>query len=270
MARIRSLKPGIFQSPQVMNLSMGARLLFVGLITQACDQGRGTADARSLRAAVFPGDDCSSAEVDAWLGEIEAQGLIVVYDGPRLGRLYALPTWNRHQRINRPTPSHYPAPPNFPDQEEPCKDSSLNTHGVGSESSVGIGEEGEEGKEGGSAPARPPLTDRRRTMAAEIAAGCNAAREWDAFLDHRAASGELPEDWDAAWRSWLRKVRRFGPAGGTVDQAQADEATEKAWKAAREYGQSVGFRPPHGRESPAVYRTQVDLWKLEARMRASA
>ncbi|MEN9419175.1 MAG: hypothetical protein RI988_2795, partial [Pseudomonadota bacterium] len=35
MARIRTVKPEVWMSPQVMNLSAHARLLFIGLITQA-------------------------------------------------------------------------------------------------------------------------------------------------------------------------------------------------------------------------------------------
>jgi hypothetical protein len=54
MARIRTLKPTVWLSPQIMNLSHGARLLFIGLITQADDEGRGIADIRRSRPSIFP------------------------------------------------------------------------------------------------------------------------------------------------------------------------------------------------------------------------
>lgn len=111
MARIRSIKPEMWLSPQVMNLSFGARLLFVGLITQSDDQGRGVADARRLKAAVFPGDDVTSAQVGEWLDAIAAEGLAILYEADGHGRLYWLPTWHLHQSINKPKPSNYPAPP---------------------------------------------------------------------------------------------------------------------------------------------------------------
>jgi hypothetical protein len=114
MPRIRSIKPEIFISPQVMNLSRDARLLFIGLITQADDEGRGTADPRKLKAAIFGGDDdISAACVVDMLAEIEGQTLCVTYDanGQGHGRVYALPSFTEHQYIQRPKPSVYPRPP---------------------------------------------------------------------------------------------------------------------------------------------------------------
>ena len=80
MARIRSLKPELWLSPQVMNLSHSARLMFVGLITQADDDGRGLADVRRLKAAIFPGDDITTQQVSAWLAECKDQALAALYD----------------------------------------------------------------------------------------------------------------------------------------------------------------------------------------------
>jgi hypothetical protein len=114
MPRIRSIKPEIFISPQVMNLSRDARLLFIGLITQADDQGRGTADPRKLKSAIFGGDDdVTTARVLELLAEAEGQGLCVTYDanGQGHGRVYALPSFTEHQYIQRPKPSVYPRPP---------------------------------------------------------------------------------------------------------------------------------------------------------------
>lgn len=112
MPRIRSIKPEIFASPQVMNLSRDSRLLFIGLITQADDDGRGVADPRKLKAAIFGGDDdISSARVLKLLAEIESQGLCITYDGNGHGRLYSLPTFREHQYVSHPRDSRYPAPP---------------------------------------------------------------------------------------------------------------------------------------------------------------
>lgn len=110
MARIRTIKPGIWLSPQVMNLSHVARLLFLGLITQADDHGRGIADARKLKASIFPGDDITSADVLKMLDELQGQSLAVLYEAEGHGRLFELPSWERHQRIDKPGRSTYPAP----------------------------------------------------------------------------------------------------------------------------------------------------------------
>jgi hypothetical protein len=142
MARIRSLKPDIWLSPQVMNLPVEARLLFIGLITQADDKGRGTADPRRLKAAVFPGDDVSVSQVADWLDKIATQRLAVLYENDMHGRLFALPTWGRHQSISKPKESPYPPPlTSLPDE-------SGTSPGLFHDESRGNGGEGngEEGK----------------------------------------------------------------------------------------------------------------------------
>ena len=112
MPRIRSIKPELWLSPQVMNLSHGARLLFLGLITLGDDHGRGNADIRKLKAAIFPGDDVLTATVREWLLECSNQRLAVLYSAEDFGELYALPTWDAHQYVPKRAPtSRYPAPP---------------------------------------------------------------------------------------------------------------------------------------------------------------
>lgn len=109
MARIRSLRPEVWDDEAVGSVCRDARLLFVGLITQADDEGRFRARSALLRARVFPYDDLTAAEVDAWLDALHAAQLIVLYevDGERFGYL---PGWRQHQRIDKPSPSRLPAP----------------------------------------------------------------------------------------------------------------------------------------------------------------
>jgi hypothetical protein len=110
MARIRSLKPEIWMSPQIMNVEHSTRLLFIGLITQADDEGRGTADPRRLKASIFGGDDVTSSNVRRWLDELAAQALIILYETASHGLLYELPSWRSHQKIDRAKKSTYPPP----------------------------------------------------------------------------------------------------------------------------------------------------------------
>lgn len=94
----------------MMNLSHSARLLFIGLITQADDDGKGTADARKLKSVIFGGDDVTLAEVKGWLAEIETQRLAVLYEVEGYGDLYLLPSWKLHQYVQKRQPSRYPDP----------------------------------------------------------------------------------------------------------------------------------------------------------------
>jgi len=109
--RIRSIKPELFSSPQVMNLTVPARFLFVGLICHADDEGRGSADLRRIKAAVFPGDESLSLEqLGRWLAELVREDLAIVYLSEKHGHLYCLPSFNSHQYIQKPKPSGYPGP----------------------------------------------------------------------------------------------------------------------------------------------------------------
>jgi hypothetical protein len=194
MPRIRSIKPEIFVSPQVMNLSRDARLLFIGLISQADDEGRGTADPRKLKAAIFPGDDdIPSASVHALLAELEAQALCVTYDGNGHGRLYALPSFREHQYIQKPKKSSYPGPPNGSDHGNVQEQSDTSTGGsdrIGSDrmDRKDLTRARAEGEQPGDNSGRRALAsdgkkpadrkeeiERNRRKAAELAAGLAAA-----------------------------------------------------------------------------------------------
>lgn len=114
MARIRTIKPEFFTSLTIANLTLEARLTFVGLWTHVDDEGRCVDDARLIKAAVWPLDDRVSADVERDLTQLTEYSLILRYKVG--GRSYlAVRSWREHQRINRPTPSKLPAPPETPD-----------------------------------------------------------------------------------------------------------------------------------------------------------
>lgn len=108
--RIRTLKPEIWADEKVGDLSHGARLLYVGLITMADDEGR----LRELPAAIvghiFPYDNVSAPKAGRWLAEIANSKMIVRYvvEGKRY---LALSGWAEHQRVERANKSELPPPP---------------------------------------------------------------------------------------------------------------------------------------------------------------
>lgn len=112
MARIRTLKPELWQDEAFGVLSHEAQLVFIGLITQADDEGRLTGNPARLRAMLFPYRAEMPAEhVDGLLDELDDAGLIVRYDDEE-GRKYVfLRSWTIHQRISHPKPSPLPPPP---------------------------------------------------------------------------------------------------------------------------------------------------------------
>ncbi len=108
MARIRTIKPTFWGSRPVAELSRDARLLAIGLISFADDDGRFLAATAAINGFVFPNDDIAPAKVRRWMDECVASGLVHEYgDGIRYG---CFPTWHEHQVINRYTPSTLPEP----------------------------------------------------------------------------------------------------------------------------------------------------------------
>lgn len=109
MARIRSIKPSFWSDGRVADLSRDARLLALGLISFADDEGRFLASVAAVSGNVFPHDDLPAARVRKWLDEVERVGLVELYTAN--GREYGVfPRWCRHQRISHPAPSIIPAP----------------------------------------------------------------------------------------------------------------------------------------------------------------
>ena len=109
MARIRTIKPEFFTSLVVADLPIHARLTFIGLWTHCDDEGRCVDDARLIKAAVWPLDDRTARDVEGDLQALSEHSLILQYTVSGL-RFIAIRGWSEHQRINRPTPSKFPAP----------------------------------------------------------------------------------------------------------------------------------------------------------------
>jgi len=112
----------------------------LAMLTQADDEGRLVADLGQLRLVAFGYDlDITDVKVSELLAEIAAVGLIRRYrvrDVP-----YAcFPSWRDHQRIDRPTPSKLPPPPELRSTRTRRKLAEASTRARG-------GSEGSEGKE---------------------------------------------------------------------------------------------------------------------------
>ena len=106
MPRIRTIKPEYWTSEQVVELSLEARLAFIGLWNFADDWGRHPASARSLKLRVFPGDNI---DAEALVEELVANGLVFEYEADR-GRFWQVLGWFRNQRIDRRGAPRHPHP----------------------------------------------------------------------------------------------------------------------------------------------------------------
>jgi hypothetical protein len=107
--RIRTLKPEIWEDEAVGRLGPWERLLYIGMITMADDEGRLRALPGAISGHCFPYDDVAPAKVRRWLEVVNISGLVLLYHSEGTDYI-EIKNWTRHQRINRPTPSTLPAP----------------------------------------------------------------------------------------------------------------------------------------------------------------
>jgi len=105
MARKRMIDPNIWDSPSFANLSVLAKLIFIGMISNADDEGRGRANANYLKSKIFPYDcDMRSEDIESALDEI-AKNASVLFYLHRGCEYYSFERWKRWQRVDKPQPS---------------------------------------------------------------------------------------------------------------------------------------------------------------------
>ena len=97
MARARNIKPGFFRNADLVELSMEARLLFIGLWTIADRSGRLEDRPKQIKMEIFPADN---VDCDACLRDLASTGMVVRYEVA--GKRYLQVTnFSRHQNPHR-------------------------------------------------------------------------------------------------------------------------------------------------------------------------
>ena len=110
MARKRMIDPSIWQSEDFSKLSYFSRLVFIGLFSNADDEGRGRANPAFLKSAIFPYDDgLRVADIEKSLNEIAAHMSTTFYTHDEK-EYYIFDHWADWQKIDRATQSKFPPP----------------------------------------------------------------------------------------------------------------------------------------------------------------
>ncbi|AWB84817.1 hypothetical protein [Corynebacterium liangguodongii] len=262
MARIRSIKPEFWSSPKIGELDPYWRLLFIAMWNWADDFGRGTCEPRELMGFAFPhDDDMTVGEFRRGLGGIHRVFGVKFYRVA--GRsYYVIPTWERHQKIDkRAKASKYPAPdegePFDPEtwqvtsesgnpaesSEEPAESSGEPAESSGgySESSVleqgnrGTGEQGNRGTDTLD-QASPDLERARATDPSKL----NRVLEPDPAESIPDTSRGYPDGFERWWATYPRRVGKrkafeawYRAIGTRVNIGDLQAATERfaAWHA---------------------------------------
>lgn len=151
MARIRTIKPEFWDSPDTAKAGPWSRLLFIALWNWADDYGRGTANMKELEGFAFPNDSVfadrsgNTVQFRDIVAEVSDCFGVMFYEVS--GRpYYAIPSWEEHQRNERRSKgSKYPSP-EVRDlvAEIPCnvaEDPNVSVTGTGEEGNRGRGEQ---------------------------------------------------------------------------------------------------------------------------------
>ena len=142
MARNRTIKPKFFDDVKIGRISRDARLLYIGLWVFADDVGVVPGDSIWLKSRVFPYDQIQVQQFEKWMNELVINGFICLlsYKGERF--IY-LPTFTRHQVVNRPNYEDLNIPKDLLDKEKDkihraITKQSLNNHGIITEASFTV------------------------------------------------------------------------------------------------------------------------------------
>lgn len=175
--RYRTIKPDLGDSRDIAKVSREARYFFVLLLCWLDDEGRAEWSPKLYSGLMYAHDeDVDAKAVTGWMQECTQAGLLIHYavDGEEY---IAAPNFTKHQKVERATPSEFPAPPTHrhldedsPKPQEPLGDDSPHPHRGLTEGSptphrhldedsptregVGVGEGKREGDKLASQPAR--------------------------------------------------------------------------------------------------------------------
>ncbi len=247
MSRIRTIKPQFFTDDDVGALTPLARLLFIGLWTEADREGRLEDRPKQIRARLLPYDD---ADMDALLAELERGRFIVRY-AVEARRLIQVRSFARHQHVHIKEPASTIPPPLDGNDANPvpapCEAGSgtvpeSGEHRFGREEGKGREGKGKEGR--GKVPSglcpdghdAPSLPDALR--AALIAAWTRTYGTGPSWTDDSRAWTELASKVIAARLDASDVERRF--AAYLRDDSQASEGHRLmtfAWRLDRYAGQ---------------------------------
>ena len=108
MARQRSLTPSIWRDEKLSRLDPIIRMFFIGLISNADDEGRLFGNSKFLASLIFPCDEEITSKItENWTQVLSRLNIIRVYEINNI-RYIQINNFTKHQAINRPSISKIP------------------------------------------------------------------------------------------------------------------------------------------------------------------
>lgn len=238
MARIRSDKPEAYQSESLAEVSLAAERTFKGMATIADDLGRLADKPAQVNGELWSmRGGHSRQDLDGELQELAAPDVDLVcrYTGCDGKKYLHLVTWDKHQKIDRPSKSRLPRCPVHLSEKDycglhegPCPTESRGVSPVKSSTShedsracsessmqdlgsrtVDLGPRtveprASEREQPASAPVDAfELTDSLRRWAHSTHPGLDLNFETDQFRLFYRSTGADRKSWPAAWQKWI-------------------------------------------------------------------
>lgn len=238
MAKIRGVKPEFWTDEDICQLSIPARLFFIGMWNFACDNGHLQDKPAQIKRRIMPDDLIDAAEL---VDEIARSELIERTDG-----WITIPNLTRHQKphkrwwstCDKPGCSVPDGASHKPDNRGTTVAPQLSNRGATADVDCEVDCEGD--GDGEKAVAPQPLTTgpKRPTRIPDVFVVTDSMRTWaakndfahldldgitDEFVDfwRGATKNATKADWIATWRNRVREVAKREPVKPAAAKATA-------------------------------------------------
>lgn len=231
MAKIRGVKPEFWTDENVVELTIPARLLFIGLWNYACDNGHIDDKPKQIKMRILPVDDI---DVEPLLAELVDRGRIIRKSG-----VITIPKFSDHQRPHKRWWTTCDLPwckhPDTPSQQGNNRGQPLHNGGPTDTDVTDVtdGDRDDSRNNGGPTVEHEEAKTRKRPEKpipddwqpndkhAKYATERNLdlAREAFTFRNHAHTHDRRCVNWNAAFTNWLAKAHPSKIAGtGTRGQ----------------------------------------------------
>jgi hypothetical protein len=235
MPRIRTIKPEYWTDEKMSLLDPLTRLVFLGLMSMADDEGRLVDNVKLLDGMLFPNTDDSSRESLEILARVSRITRYVTSSGQNVIQIV---NWSRHQRVDHPNKYCLPGP----------------SEAIAMQPRV-------------PAPVTPPLAKSSRKPREDLARPSRNPRDTTSTSTSTNDLSSAPDgagNWVAEATDLLAAVGAF--SHGRVGKALGPDVKRYGWPDTRKGLVDFVKAPPpkYGRKTPETFAEQSGTWIVGA------
>ena len=107
MARKRMISPDFWTDDKMLQLPIPARLMFIGMLNFADDEGLLQNNATSIKVKILPAEDITVEIIENYIRTMVGLQLLSLGTNVDGQSLLKITKWHDHQKIQHPTPTKY-------------------------------------------------------------------------------------------------------------------------------------------------------------------